>query len=93
MILEEYLNSVKNALLQKKSAILHIKCSPGAIKTEWHSLLDGETPIAKLRVAAAPEKGKANSLITKFIQKEFNCIATITSGQTNSTKLLKLSKK
>ncbi len=93
MILNEYLTIVKEKLLQDGKAILQIKCSPGADKTAWHSLLDGETPIAKLRVAAAPERGKANLVITKFIQKEFNCAAEITSGHTSSTKLLKLLKK
>ncbi len=90
MSLEQYLNSIKENLQNNSKAILQIKCSPGAAKTEWHSLLNGETPVAKLRVAAAPEKGKANSMITKFIQKEFNCNVEIASGHTNSTKLLKL---
>lgn len=89
----EYLDSVKEKLNTNGETILQIKCTPGAAKTEWHSLLDGETPIAKLRVAAAPERGKANSMITKFIQKEFTCGVEITTGHTNSTKLLKLWKK
>ena len=90
MILDEYLNTVKKKLRDTDKTVLQIKCSPGANKTQWHSLLNGETPIAKLRVAAAPERGKANALITKFIQKEFDCIAEITSGHTSSTKRLKL---
>ena len=93
MILDEYLSTVKEKLLQEGKAILQIKCSPGASKTEWHSLLDGETPLAKLRIVAAPERGKANAMIIKFIQKEFDCMAEITSGHTSSTKLLKLWKK
>ncbi len=93
MILEDYLTAVREKLSQKGEAILQIKCSPGAAKTEWHSLLDGEKLVAKLRVAAAPERGKANSVITNFIQKEFDCIVEITSGHTNSIKLLKLWKK
>lgn len=90
MNLTEYLDSVKEKLHTNGETILQIKCTPGAAKTKWHSLLDGETPIAKLRVAAAPERGKANSMITKFIQKEFNCNAEITTGHTSSTKLVKL---
>lgn len=90
MILKEYLDSVKEKLQNNGEAILQIKCTPGAATTKWHSLLDGEIPIAKLRVAAAPERGKANSMITKFIQKEFSCSVKITTGHTNNTKLLKL---
>jgi uncharacterized protein (TIGR00251 family) len=93
MKLNDYLDTVKNNLSQNGETILQIKCSPGANKTEWYSLLDGEKPIAKLRVAAAPERGKANLVITKFIQKDFNCTAEITSGHTSSIKLLKLWKK
>lgn len=93
MTLEEYLNSVQEALGHKGTAMLQIKCTPGAAKTKWHSLLDGEKPLAKLRVAAAPERGKANSMITKFIQKYFNCESEIITGHTQSTKLLKLWKK
>jgi uncharacterized protein (TIGR00251 family) len=90
MNLTEYLDSVHKTLQKNGETMLQIKCTPGAAKTEWHSLLDGETPIVKLRVAAAPERGKANSMITKFIQKEFNCSAEITTGHTSSTKLVKL---
>ena len=90
MNLTEYLDSVKEKLQNNGEAILQIKCTPGAAKTKWHSLLDGETPMAKLRVTAAPERGKANYMITKFIQKEFNCHVEIMTGHTNSTKLLKL---
>lgn len=90
MILDDYLTSIRETLFREKQVVVQIKCTPGAAKTEWHSLLDGETPIIKLRVAAAPERGKANLLITKFIQKEFNCNVEITSGHTSSTKLLKL---
>lgn len=90
MTLEKYLDSIKKILQSKGEAMLQIKCTPGAQKTEWHSLLDGDTPTAKLRVKAAPEKGKANLMITKFIQKEFSCSAEITTGHTTSLKLLKL---
>lgn len=90
MNIEDYLILVQKTLETKGETILQIKVSPGAEKTKWHSLLNGEKPVAKLRVVAAPEKGKANSMITKFIQKEFDCHAEIMSGHTNSTKLVKL---
>lgn len=93
MILDDYLSAVRKTLEKNGTAVLRIKVSPGAAKTKWHSLLDGEEKVAKIRVAAAPERGRANTLITKFVQKYFNCTAEITSGHTSSTKTVKLWKK
>lgn len=92
MILQEYLTSVREQLAKQNEATLRVKVSPGAAQTKWHSLLESDFPQAKIRIAAAPERGKANSAITKFIQKEFNCTAEITSGFTNSSKTIKLTK-
>lgn len=92
MTLDEHLTEVRETLGKNGSAVLRIKVSPGAAQTRWHSLLDGKERIAKIRVVAAPERGRANALIIKFIQKSFNCSAKITSGHTSSTKTIQLCK-
>jgi uncharacterized protein YggU (UPF0235/DUF167 family) len=51
-------------LLQSESAIfLRLKIIPNTNKTEWKELLVQDDQITvKLRVAAVPEKGKANKI-------------------------------
>lgn len=75
---------------------LRIKVSPNASKNEIVSLsLDGEgEETLKIKIAAAPEKGKANAEISKFFAKTFEIPkknVNIISGEKNPLKLIKLS--
>ena len=49
---------------------LEIKALPGASKTEFASIKDGRL---RIRLAAAPEDGKANAEMLNFLSKTFGC--------------------
>ncbi|QQS58881.1 YggU family protein [Candidatus Peregrinibacteria bacterium] len=66
-----------------------IRVLPGAKKTEIvEQMSDGET--WKIRIAAPPEKGKANAELLRFFKKQFGIVAEIVSGETDRTKLIKV---
>jgi uncharacterized protein (TIGR00251 family) len=50
--------------------LLDIKAVPGASKTEFAGIKDGRL---RIRVAAAPENGKANASLTAFLAKALGC--------------------
>ena len=67
---------------------LQLKVVPGASreKVEW---LDETQRILKVRVTAAPEKGKANKAVVKLLAKRLGLPAsavTIVSGNTSQQK-------
>lgn len=70
---------------------LRIKVVPRAKVTEWvEPLADGTL---KVRVAAVPEKGKANEVLLKFLAKHYNVSprsVTILSGKNDVIKLIKI---
>lgn len=75
--------------LALKHEYISLRVVPNAQKTEIKELMgDGET--WKIRVKAAPEKGKANAEILRFLKKEYRVEAEIISGKTDSRKLLKI---
>jgi uncharacterized protein (TIGR00251 family) len=49
---------------------LDIKAVPGASKTEFAGFKDGRL---RVRIAAAPEDGKANAEMLAFLAKSLNC--------------------
>jgi uncharacterized protein (TIGR00251 family) len=49
---------------------LEIKAVPGASKTEFAGVKDGRL---RIRLAAAPEDGKANAEMLNFLSKSLNC--------------------
>jgi uncharacterized protein (TIGR00251 family) len=49
---------------------LDIKAVPGASKTEFAGIKDGRL---RIRLAAAPEDGKANAEMLVFLAKSFGC--------------------
>lgn len=63
-----------------------VKVVPGSSKTQIMGILDG---MLKVKVSAAPEKGKANQCLVSFLAKKLalkkNAIEII-SGQTNPIK-------
>jgi len=70
---------------------LRIKVLPKSPKTEIVDKLDDGT--IKIRVAAPPEKGKANRELIKFLAKHFNTdkkSITIVSGKSDPLKLIKI---
>jgi uncharacterized protein (TIGR00251 family) len=56
-------------LLAKGRITLALRITPKSPKTEWTGRMDDGT--WKLKVAAVPEKGKANEEIVRFLAREF----------------------
>ena len=71
---------------------LPLKVVPGASRdsVEW---LDADHSILKVRVTAAPEKGKANKAVIKLLAKQLGLPASaiaIVSGSTSQQKLVEM---
>ena len=68
------------------SVVFKVKAVPGSSRTAVGGLLDG---MLKVKIAAPPEKGKANQCLIEFLAKELgvrkNAVSIVT-GQTNSIK-------
>lgn len=63
-----------------------VKVVPGSSRTAISGLLDG---MLKIKVAAAPEKGKANQCLVEFLARQLGIrknALTITSGATSPVK-------
>lgn len=78
-----------------KSEYLRIKVIPKSAKNEVVEIMEdqenGQT--IKIRIKAAPEKGKANAELTKFLSQELTIPKeniTIISGKTDHLKLIKV---
>lgn len=86
-MLEKY----KEIFHNKGEVYLRIKARPGSANTGVTSVMDDDT--IKIDVAAAPEKGKANTELLRYLSKEF-CInkgsILIISGKTDKLKLIKI---
>jgi uncharacterized protein (TIGR00251 family) len=70
--------------------ILNVKVVPGASKTELAGIYDGRL---RIKIAAAPEDGKANECLAAFLSKLLGCRKkeiTITSGERSHRKTLSL---
>ncbi len=66
--------------------ILTVKVVPGSSRTGVSGILDG---MVKIKVAAAPEKGKANQCLAEFLAKELGVrknAVRIVSGQSSPVK-------
>lgn len=69
--------------------ILRVKVIPRSPKTEFAgAMADG---VLKIRIAAPPEKGKANEELLRFLTAHYNAqSAEIISGHTSAIKLVRL---
>jgi uncharacterized protein len=85
---------LKKELEENGQAYVRIKVIPGAPRTEIKdTMADGTIKIA---VAAAPEKGKANAALIKFLAEEFGVPKNnieIISGASDRMKLVKITKR
>jgi uncharacterized protein (TIGR00251 family) len=71
--------------------VFGIKVIPGSSKTAVSGLLNGKL---KVKVAAAPERGKANQDMVNLLAKQLGIKKkhiNITSGQTSPVKFVKVS--
>ncbi|MFA7685671.1 MAG: DUF167 domain-containing protein [Candidatus Gracilibacteria bacterium] len=77
-----------------KNRYFRVKVIPKSPKTELVEIMEDEEKTLKIRVKAAPEKGKANAELIKFLSREMNIPKeniSIVSGKTDHLKLLKIS--
>lgn len=84
--------SLKKELGLKQSVRFYVRARPGASQTKVVEKMDDES--IKIAIAAAPEGGKANVELIKFLAKEFSVPAPnvqIISGQTARMKLMQIS--
>ena len=75
---------------QSDGIIFHIKVVPGSSRTAICGLLDGAI---KIKVSAAPQKGKANQSLITFLAKNLRVKKSdvnIVSGQTNALKQIRV---
>jgi len=69
---------------------LEIKAVPGASKTEFAGIKDGRL---RIRLAAAPEDGKANAELLSFLSKALGCAKRdlrLISGEKSRLKVVAL---
>lgn len=72
---------------------LHLKVIPGA-RQESHEWMDADHSLLKIRVTAAPEKGKANKAVELYLADILNLprrAINITSGHTSQQKTVEIS--
>lgn len=86
----------ENIFLQLKNkgeAYLAVKVIPGSAKTEFRDMMADD--VYKIAVAAAPEKGKANNELIKFLARELKVLKSrfkIIAGAGEKNKLIKILK-
>jgi uncharacterized protein (TIGR00251 family) len=87
------LTEIQKQLEEKGEVYLSVKVIPGSSKSEFRDKLDND--VYKIAIAAAPEKGKANLELIKFLAKELVVVKDhikIISGAGERTKLIKITK-
>jgi uncharacterized protein (TIGR00251 family) len=82
-------------LQQDALLYLNIKVIPKAQRTELVELLQGAEgeQIFKVKVAAVPEKGKANKELCEYFAKQFGVAksqVSVVRGQTSQRKVMKI---
>ena len=86
-------NQLFDEFAQTGRLTLRIKVIPKSAENAIIGFLDEET--LKIRIAATPEKGKANAELQKFLANEFAIPkenVTILSGASDPLKLIRLEK-
>lgn len=69
---------------------LSLRVTPGAARTEITALMANGTTW-KMRVAAPPERGKANAEIIRFLEKTTGCRVAVVAGDHTRNKRVRLS--
>ncbi len=72
------------------SVVFNVKVVPGSSRTAFYGLLDD---MVKIKVSAAPEKGKANKCLVDFLAKQLGVkknAVSIISGKTSAVKDIRI---
>ena len=84
--MERLFLNIRNEL---KGKLLKVKVKPGA-KENSVEKWDNKAQALEIKLKAAPEKGKANIELLKFLKKELGIKARIKSGMTSREKILEI---
>jgi len=87
------INDIKKQLKENDSYV-RIKVLPKSSQNEIVDIMEDGT--IKIRIKAAPEKGKANQELIKFLSKKLNIpknSISIISGKTDQVKLIKITQR
>jgi len=82
--------NILNITEKDGQVFFNVKAAPGSSKTEVAGIYNG---MLKVRLSAAPEKGKANQALIKLLSEKFNIPKnqiTITAGLTSKVKQVSL---
>lgn len=85
------MNELREQLARERRLALRIKVQPKSPRTEWAGRLDDGT--WKVRLAAVPEKGKANEELVAFLARELGVPRSqveIVSGATATLKQVRV---
>lgn len=90
-----FFETYKRQLIRESVLYLNIKVIPKAQRTEFVELMIGpdEEEIIKVKLAAVPEKGKANAALCEYFANVFGLSKSqvaVVRGQTSQRKVLKL---
>ncbi len=89
--MDQYLETLRNKLKQESLIYMRIKVIPGSAKTKFAEFMEGTEPTLKIRIAAPPEKNKANKVCLKFLSTFFQAKAELVSGHASPLKLIRIS--
>ena len=81
---------LKSQLEKEDKLIFQAKITPNAPKNEIFGILDDGT--VKIRITSVPEKGKANKMLIKFLEKSFGAKVEILIGAMGRVKKIKVFK-
>jgi uncharacterized protein len=82
-------DALRRQLQQAGHLALTVKVTPRAPKTEFAGEMSDGT--LKIKLAAVPDKGKANAELCAFLQHQLGAArAVVVSGQTSQRKLVRL---
>lgn len=93
--MDAFFHSARELLYSEDVLYLNIKVIPKAQKTSFVELMEGTEgeQILKVKVAAVPEKSKANKALCDFLAKELGVLkrqVSVVRGQTSQRKVIKI---
>jgi uncharacterized protein len=92
----EIFNRYREELEEEGVVYLDVKVIPKANRTEFvEMLLVNEQEVLKIKVAAVPEKGKANAELCGYLAGKFEVAKSqvrVVSGMTSQRKVMKVMK-
>ena len=99
--MEDFFAPYRKQLEAEGLLYLNIKVIPKAQKTQAVELMKGPEgeEIVKIKVAAVPEKGKANAELCRYLKRVFGtgrdainrvCTVSVVQGQTSQRKVVRI---